>query len=195
MKSINNTLVNVLLFSLLVLIGIELLINYDAFDRRVALSITAVFAAGTFLVANYFVRKKYQSYLPWYVLLVIASSTWLDAIGNFMNLYTKYVWWDDIAHFAGSLAVAVLIYSIFYVLRSKNVINLNDFHFLLYVFSVAVLVTVVYELSEYFGDILFDMQRVGQGYDTSSDLTYDLLGPLSVAIFGGLIMRGRKVRP
>jgi hypothetical protein len=89
--------------------------------------------------------------------------------------------------------VAVLIYSIFSVLREKKVLILNDFHFLTYVISAAVLITVVYELSEYFGDLLFEMERVGLRYDTSSDLTYDLLGPLAVVLVGNW-MNKRKNR-
>jgi hypothetical protein len=193
MKSINQTLANILLISIIFLIGIELIVDYDAFDRRIALSVTAFFAGATFIIANNYVKKKYQTILPWFVMFVIAVSVWLDAVGNFMYLYTKYIWWDDLAHFAGSLSVAVLIYSIFSVLREKKVLILNDFHFLTYVISAAVLITVVYELSEYFGDLLFEMERVGLRYDTSSDLTYDLLGPLAVVLVGNW-MNKRKNR-
>ncbi|MBU0612854.1 hypothetical protein KKB10_02450 [Patescibacteria group bacterium] len=189
MKSINKILVYIFLVSLVVLVGIELSINYDAFDRRVALSATAIFAGVTFLVVDKVVRKKHQLSLPWFVALAVVFSVWLDAIGNFWYLYTKFSWWDDLAHFAGSLSVAVLVYSIFLILREKKTITLSNFHFSTYVFSVAVLVTIFYELTEYFGDLLFEMQRVGARYDTSSDLTYDVLGALVVVLVGNRISK------
>ncbi|MFA6525587.1 MAG: hypothetical protein WCT33_04965 [Patescibacteria group bacterium] len=189
MNSRNKILVNILLLSIVALVGIELIVDYDAFDRRVALSLTAIIAGGAFVVVNNYIYKKYQTTLPWFVIFVIASSVWLDAIGNFMYLYTKFTWWDDLAHFFGSLAVAVLVYNIFLILRARGVINLSNFHFLTYVVSVAVLVTVLYELSEYFGDLIFEMQRVGARYDTSSDLTYDFLGALIVVLVGNRMVK------
>ena len=66
MKSINKLLVNVFLLSLIVLIGIELSVDYDFFDRRMALATTAIIAGVAFLVTNKIVKKKYQFSLPWF---------------------------------------------------------------------------------------------------------------------------------
>ncbi|MFA6391768.1 MAG: hypothetical protein WCW66_03390 [Patescibacteria group bacterium] len=192
MNEKNKILVNILLLSFIVLVGIELIVNYDAFDRRIALALTAIFAGGAFVVADSYVKKKFQVSLPWFVIFVIALSVWLDAIGNFMYLYTKYSWWDDLAHFSGSLSVAVIVYNIFLILKKRGHINLSNFHFSAYVLSVAVLVTVLYELTEFYGDLMFEMQRVGARYDTSSDLAYDTLGPLLVVLVGNWMLKRKK---
>lgn len=189
MKSINKILVTIFLLSLVVLVGIELGVNYDDFDRRAALATTAIISGVAFLIINKIIGKKYQLSLPWFVALAIVFSVWLDAIGNFLYLYTKLVWWDDLAHFAGSVSVAILIYYILYSLKRKGIVNLNQFHFSAYAVSLGIMFTVLYEISEFAGDLIFEMNRVGPRYDTVSDLTYNLLGVLLVVLIGNLLTK------
>jgi hypothetical protein len=192
MKSINKLLVNVFLLSLIVLIGIELSVDYDFFDRRMALATTAIIAGVAFLVTNKIVKKKYQFSLPWFVALAVAFSVWLDAIGNFLYYYTRFGWWDDLAHFSGSLSAAVLIYYVFYILRKKGILSLSNFHFSTYVISLVMLFSALYEISEFIGDLLFEMHRVGPRYDTVSDLTYNLMGAALVVLIGNVLTRRKN---
>lgn len=192
MRSINKILVIIFLLSLVILVSIELSVDYDEFDRRLALTTTALIAGAAFLVSDRVIKKKYQLSLPWFVALAIVSSVWLDAIGNFLYFYTRFGWWDDLAHFAGSLSAAVLIYYLFYILRKEGALVLTNFHFSTYVISLTMLLSALYEISEFIGDLLFEMHRVGLRYDTASDLTYNLIGVILVVLMGNALAKRNK---
>ncbi|MBI3963498.1 MAG: hypothetical protein HY341_00710, partial [Candidatus Kerfeldbacteria bacterium] len=52
----------------------------------------------------------------------------------------------------------------------------------LIVVALAMLVASAYEISEYIGDLLFATHRIGDRYDTVSDLLYNLMGSLLVSL-------------
>jgi len=192
MNSLNKNLIFFFLGTLVILIFLELGIDYDILDRRIALATTAIFSGGGFLIVYYLLKKKYQIILPWFVALAVVLGVWIDAIGNFAYFYSKYGWWDDFTHFIGSLALALILFYIFYQLNKKGIIKLGRFNLNLLVVSVTMLLVALYEISEFIGDLLFNTQRIGARYDTASDLTYNLLGALLVVFIGDLIVRRRK---
>ena len=193
-KPLNKILTALFLLSLSVLIIIELGVNYDVLDRRIALSTTALISGGGFILINRIIKRKYQIILPWYVALAVVLGVWLDAMGNFYYFYSHYGWWDDFTHFVGSLSVAIMLLYIFYHLNMKGFIKLGRFSLNLFVVSLTMLLVSFYEISEYLGDLLFNTHRIGERFDTASDLTYNLLGALAVTLIGILITRRKKIR-
>ncbi|PIY96328.1 MAG: hypothetical protein COY66_04240 [Candidatus Kerfeldbacteria bacterium CG_4_10_14_0_8_um_filter_42_10] len=192
MKSLNQIIIILFLLSLAVLMGIELGVNYDILDRRVALSTTAMISGVSFIIIDRVLKRKYQIVLSWYVALSVVIGVWLDAMGNFFYFYSRYGWWDDFTHFVGSLSVAITLLYIFFHLNKKGFIKLGRFNLNLFVVSVTMLLVSFYEISEYLGDLLFSTRRIGERFDTASDLTSNLLGALAVVLVGAVITRKKK---
>lgn len=172
------------IFSLLILLIVEWVAKYDTLRRQIALSLTDLFVIVVFYIVYRKLKNRYQVILPGYIAWAAAFGVWLDAAGNFAHFYTKYTRYDDITHFVGSLSIALPLFYTFYKLRQGGFIKLNRFHIGLYAISLTMLLVSIYEISEWIGDILFKTYRVTGPFDTPSDLFYNLLGALAVAVVG-----------
>lgn len=188
----NKILIYLPLFTLAILFFIEIFYDYDILDRRLALALTDIEALGGYLIIYFILKKKYQIILPAITAWAVALGVWLDAMGNFLYYYANLSWWDDFTHFVCSMPVAIILFYVFYRLNKKGVIKLGRFNLNLFVVSVTMLLTAFYEISEFIGDLLFNTQRVGPRYDTTSDLTYNFLGTLLVVIIGNIIVRKQE---
>lgn len=179
----------IFLGTLVVLLFLELGINYDSLDRRLALAITDLISAGIFLVLYFFLKKKYGIILSWIVLAVGALGVWLDAIGNFAYFYSRYYWWDDVAHFGGTLAFAVGAFVVVAKLNEKRIIQLSQFAQGFFSVALTMLFASFYEITELWGDFLFNMTRIGTRWDTATDLHWDLVAAVLVVLVGTWLLR------
>jgi hypothetical protein len=187
MKSWNSRLIAFFLGTLVVLLFLELGIDYDTLDRRIALAITNLFSGIGFLAIYFFLKRKYQIILPWFIALAVALGVWLDAAGNFAYFYTNLSWWDDLAHFGGTLALAITIFTILHRLNQKGIMQLKPFSLGLFSISLTMLLASFYEITELWGDYLFEMERIGARWDTASDLQWDFIAALVVTLVGSKI--------
>lgn len=162
------------------LLAIELFARYDTLIRQLALALTNVL--GTLLL--YFVAVRFQragSRLPVAVSCLAAAGIWFDAAGNFLNLYSRVVWWDKLAHAAGTAALAAGLWVTLRLLFERRGVVLPLPHLRLYVLSLTVLLAVLYEISEYLGDLLVATRRVTDLYDTADDLLYNVVAAVAVS--------------
>lgn len=188
MKSRNSQLTAVFLETLVILLFLELGIDYDTLDRRIALAITDIISGTGFLVIYFILKRKYQIILHWIVALAVALGVWLDAIGNFAYFYSKYTWWDDLAHFGGTLALAIGVFVVIVKLNEKRIIQLGIFAQGVFSVALTMLLASFYEITELWGDFLFAMTRIGERWDTASDLHWDLIGAILVVLIGTKIL-------
>lgn len=177
--------------SLVALLLIEWLAEYDTLQGQIALSITNLFVMLAYLLVYKKLKNKHEIILPSYMAWLIAFSVWLDAAGNFAHFYLKYPWYDDLTHFEGSLAVAVAIFYIFYHLNKQGYFKLNRWHLGLYTLTATMFLVSIYEITELMGDLLFATYRITTRFDTASDFFYNLLGALIVVLAGSWTTRRR----
>ncbi|MFH1171265.1 MAG: hypothetical protein V1778_01865 [bacterium] len=167
--------------SLLVLLVLELILRYDTWVRQIALAVTDLFAlAALWSIARYMRRRGYA--LPWSVVWFSALGVWFDGMGNFLHLYANVSWWDKLAHAVGAGAVAAGIFVLVQMFQKRGTIVLGLKMRSLFVLSITVLLTVLYEISEYLGDLWFQTHRVTDLYDTVDDLLWDLLATVLVIL-------------
>lgn len=164
-----------------VLLIIELGSRYDTLIRQCALAVTDVVGtAFLFIVARRFVKSGQP--LPWVVSWLAVTGIWFDAAGNFAKLYGTIVWWDKLAHFVGTAALAGGLWLAVRAYQQRLGGRWTAAFLGLIAVSFSILLSVLYEISEYLGDLVFSTRRVTDLFDTSDDLLWNLLAAVIVVI-------------
>lgn len=161
------------------LLGIELLTRYDTLIRQLALASTNILATAMLVI----ILRRFQQagrLVPPAAAWLAVAGVWFDAAGNFANLYASIVWWDKLAHLVGTAALATGLWLVLEAVCDRRSIRLTAFQFGLSVLGFAMLLAVLYEISEYLGDLVVATHRVTDFYDTADDLLWDLLAALAV---------------
>jgi hypothetical protein len=122
-------------------------------------------------------RRRWDRY-PWWVDNVYLSIWWLDMLGNFMDWYNTYEYFDLIPHTHGSGAVVVLLMGAF----AMPVVT---------AFGLANVIHIIHEIQEYAFDVFAGTENVGGIADTISDLTVGLIG---TALYGAVFYWLRRRR-
>lgn len=106
----------------------------------------------------------------------------IDLGGDLFHAYSRYGWYDRVAHFLGSgMAALVLLYVAQAFVGSKQ----NEWYrkvVPILVFALGVTLGALYEVEEYLEDMLTASHRLGDGVDTADDLLMDMLGAAFVAL-------------
>ncbi len=186
----NNILTFVAFLSLVVLLVIELATHYDSYSRQVALSVTNIVGGGVYLIV-FLKLKKRGIILPWIASWLVAMSIWADAMGNFLHLFGDILWWDKLAHGVSSIAPAVVVWIILYELDKRGLIFMPVWLRHLVTVALVVLLSVLYEISEFVGDSFFPTHRVTDLFDTADDLMWNLLGTIIGVIIAVLWKKNR----
>lgn len=122
--------------------------------------------------------------------LIIFCTLFLGSISSF---YLHFKWWDSTLHFLKGIYVAIVgitLYKVFIPEQFRN--DVSRWILFLFVLSLAVLASVLWESYEFLGDITFThtMQR-GGNTDTMYDLLCGVAGGLLVSIY--CLVRKQKV--
>ena len=158
---------------------------------NILLSLLTLFL--TFLPA--IVGKRWHVHYPtefeFTIMIFIFCSIILGSIGSF---YERFSWWDIFLHMLSSVIIALIGFSIVYLLNRGSIkkINLSHSFVALFAFSFAISIGALWEIFEYTMDFLLDwnMQRSGLN-DTMSDLIVDSIGAFSVSLLGYFYMKGK----
>ncbi|MBU1148488.1 hypothetical protein KKI23_00175, partial [Patescibacteria group bacterium] len=129
-----------------------------------------------------------------FVIWSIVAAVWLDAIGNFAHYYADLAWWDDFTHVIGTMAVTIAIFVSLYYLNKFQKIKLGRFALPLFSVAVSMLLASFYEVTEYWGDLMFATNRIGEKFDTASDLQWNLLGAVIVVLVANLVNKNRLAK-
>ncbi len=180
-------------YSTLVLLGVvELITPYDVLERRIALFFTDV-AAIVLLWVLQRSLERHSHHLPAIVQWSVIVGVAFDATGNFARLYGSILWWDKLAHVVGSAAVALALSALINEFRTSVPFAQYRWWTALFVFGTTSVLAMLYEISEYLGDLLFQTHRVTDLFDSADDLLWNLAGTIVVLAVVGLL-RSRKER-
>lgn len=122
--------------------------------------------------------------------LTILFTTYLGSIASF---YSRYNWWDSTIHFYKGLYVGLVGITLYKLLIPGKVRNdVSRWIIFLFVLSLAVTSTVLWEIYEFVGDLFFThTMQLGGNKDTMLDLLFGLTGGLIAALYAS--MRKTKV--
>jgi hypothetical protein len=114
--------------------------------------------------------------------LFIFCTTYLGSIGDF---YLKYKWWDSTIHFYKGMYVAcvgITLYKLMIPAKVRK--DTSKWIVSIFVLSLAVLASVLWEIYEFIGDLTFThIMQLGGNKDTMYDLLCGIAGGLIVAIY------------
>ncbi len=152
------------------------------------LVITSIFTLTVLeITANKYKLKK-GFYLHWSIWIIITIALSLDAAGDFLHLYGKLSWWDQVVHYSNSAIIAFTLFAVinaFWIDKFKFSLLLKEGRLKLALFLAAtstVSLGALYEMEEYLEDVFFHTNRLGPGTDTANDLTVNILGVLTTVV-------------
>ncbi|PLT30515.1 membrane-spanning protein [Peribacillus deserti] len=108
-------------------------------------------------------------------------------LGSIVKFYVYVRWWDTTLHLYKGLFMGVIAITLIKVLITKEALERTSrFLIFLFVLSLAIVASVVWEIYEFFGDLYYTetMQR-GGNKDTMYDLLAGFAGALIIASYAG----------
>ena len=154
------------------------------------------------------VEKKFHVHIPSHMMIPFVIFLYCAIfLGEVRSYYYRFVGWDTVLHFFSAGMLATLAYSIVSILnRSDQVpVSLSPGFLALFAFCFAVAAGAIWEIYEFTGDSLLDMNMqkwrteagvplVGQAAlaDTMKDIIVDVLGAGIISLSGYFSMRRQK---
>ncbi|MDD5039973.1 MAG: hypothetical protein PHY34_02375 [Patescibacteria group bacterium] len=130
------------------------------------------------------VRKATGEPFPWFVFLGAFLSVSVDAMGDVAHWYSKYMWYDQMAHAFGGGMTALLAFYLFWHLRQAGKLGIGK----KLTGFIAVIMTMAlgtcYEMEEYIEDKIRGVvgKRLGDGIDTADDMMWNMIGAIVVVL-------------
>ncbi|MBI4280843.1 hypothetical protein HY628_01435 [Candidatus Uhrbacteria bacterium] len=163
--TIDYTWFGLLITSLVVLVGLELLTK--------------------------FLQKFEGAALHWSIWLLAFVMVASDAFGDLFHWYSRWSWYDQINHFSGSAVATAILLVIFLSCRARFAWRFPDFLLGFLALGGASFLGAVYEIEEYLEDFFNLTNRLGDGPDTGNDLFMNTVGSLTII---GIFLLSRYVR-
>lgn len=148
-----------------------------------------IFSSAFILILTFLpslIEKNYKINLPVEFDFVITTILWLHfVLGEVNEFYHIFPWWDIFLHYASSILLGVLGFTIVYTLFFTQQIKANPFFIALFTITFALSIGAVWEIFEFSMDSLFgfNMQKSGL-IDTMWDLIIDAIGAFFIGIAG-----------
>ncbi|MDD5589885.1 MAG: DUF2238 domain-containing protein [Candidatus Portnoybacteria bacterium] len=119
-------------------------------------------------------------------MLLAVALVYFDAMGDIFLFYAKLGWYDRLGHFMGGAIVAIIFFSVIRNLFACRRLYLSPLATGFFITASATFLGVLYELEEYFEDMLTGSSRLGDALDTANDLFLDLTGAAIIALITSL---------
>jgi len=114
---------------------------------------------------------------------IITVQLIVDAIGDMGHLYARFNWYDQIMHFTGGMAAALMTTALIQAIHKRHKHRLFPLaEVYISGFALSMVGQVLYELEEYIEDVLTGSNRLGDGFDTANDLMLGMFGALLAAL-------------
>ncbi len=125
------------------------------------------------------------------ILVFIFASMYLGEVQSF---YYRFWWWDGLLHFISGLVIALLAFTLVWILNSEKRVRmkLSPGFVALFAFSFALAAGAVWEVIEFAIDYVTNNAYTLQNglIDTMKDLILDSIGAIIVSVLGYLYLKG-----
>jgi len=164
------------LYEILNVVG---LVHHQIDFTWTGLAATTVFSCFVLEMILYYTKKIFGQVIFGILMLTASAAIFADALGDMHKLFDKLYWFDQVMHFfAGGVICAGIIFWVFKKLEDNGKIKIGLFGVGFITWMTTAFFGVLYELGEYFEDLLTGSHRLGDGFDTANDLMHDVLGSL-----------------
>ena len=158
------------------------LLHYTLDFTWLGLAITSILAWTIIELSSYLLKKSCGLAMHGWAMMVAVAALYIDALGDILRLYGKLCWYDQIAHLAGGITVAVLIFNALWQLNKCQKIKFNNWGIGFFTICAAALFGALYEIEEYLEDFFTGSHRLGDGPDTANDLMLNILGAIAIIV-------------
>ncbi|HZX35839.1 MAG TPA: hypothetical protein VFF54_05050 [Thermodesulfobacteriota bacterium] len=165
------------------------LLPYLVYTGNYLFTIVTLLAVALSLAPS-IIERNYRIQLPFELDLLITLSIFLHTfLGEWLMFYERVWMWDKFLHFFNSAVVAILafvaVYSLHYTKKLRLTVPFVGFFTL--IFSGAM--GAVWEIIEFWVDIIFYQTMQTGLNDTMWDLMYDLIGGGIIAVLGMIYVK------
>lgn len=169
-----------LVFELLNGLGI---LHFELDFTWFGLALTSIIAWLVVEITGRILRTRYRCthILPWFLAISVVV-VYIDALGDILHFYSRFPWYDRVAHFAGGLVFATGFSLILRHLRATNIVKFGNALFSTFTIAMTALGAALYEIEEYLEDFFTGSNRLGNGFDTADDLMLGITGAVIVVI-------------
>ncbi len=141
-----------------------------------------------------FIEKRINAHLPVEFDLITTLFLFFSLLlGDFMDFYTRFWWWDKVLHTLSGFLIGLLGFFIIYSLRFTQKIKMSPSMTILFSFTFSMGIAAIWEIVEFLIDIFFgtNMQRSGL-VDTMLDMIVAGIGAIIISILGFIYLRYGK---
>jgi len=194
-----------LVFLQLIIICISILLLLNLFNTEIFIrnsnSSSLIFRILLFLLLQYlfkiiFEKRKLEEKKIFTILILISFAVILDGLGNIFGWYEMgaiigEIQYDDIMHLFLPLMLTLSLNILF-----RSILNKSSLSNILSITSLSFLIC-IWEIYEYWSDVLFHTTMLGDIHDTLLDMTLGILGGilalLSTRIFYSSLLDRKEI--
>jgi len=172
-------------------ICIVILTIYAFINLKVKDGITGLISIA-FTTVPYLYHRRTSNTFPKMLFLWICIALFLHVLGGAGGLYEFYPRWDHVTHLISGTLVAALVYTfLVYLNCSVKDIHMPFKQTLGLVLILMLSIGVIWELYEYFGDLIFDTEMQESLYETAYDMVFNVIGAMITVIV--FFLKGRRI--
>lgn len=144
----------------------------------------------------FYINRRIQLDIPWHITFLVIFSIYFHIAGGAYGWYFDfYPYYDKIAHFISSCTVALVGLEYIHMVGGCSRFNLTRYRLPVVIFLFTISMGIFWEMGEFALDRIFSTDFQYSTQDTMLDLTFDLLGALTIALFGEIyLFRRSKTR-
>ena len=170
-------------FELLNLSGV---LHYTLDFTWLGLVVTSTGIFGIIELVSWGLRKSTGTGLPWPAYVIAYFGTSWDVLGDVVHWYSTYNWYDQAAHFFGGASLGIIAVMVLWRLEFAGKIHLPRWMLNIAALGVANFVGILYELEEYFEDVINFTNRLGSATDTANDIFLNVVGALITIVIASM---------
>lgn len=160
------------------------ILNFDLDFTWFGLILTSTVVWVGLEIIRLFVQIRCGLTLHSIIWLAAIFAVYFDALGDIFHFYSRFGWYDKIAHLIGSASATMIVFLIFQILsNTKYKMNTKLVYFLTPV--TVVILGIAYEIEEYLEDYFSLTNRFGGMPDTVDDVFFNILGILLIFLILG----------
>lgn len=134
------------------------------------------------------VKRNADITMPWIAEAFLTFAFVLHVAGFQYGLYEQYVWWDTLTHLTGSAVIGMLGFFTVFSFYKTGKIHITYVMAGAFIFLTTVAVGGLWEIVEFTMDNTLGTHNQADNVDTNTDLIWDTVAALIVAITGALYM-------
>jgi hypothetical protein len=141
------------------------------------------------------IKRDFNVQIPIIFDIVITLSVFLHIIGGYLGLYWFIPYYDNLTHFLSSMTISLIGVTFLYILAfSFNLVKLPPLGFGIFTVLFAMGMGVIWEMLEWFFDVLLSTDLQFGLHNTMWDLTFDTLAGIIVGTVATIkLKRGEKL--